>query len=165
MIIRYAQKDDAKKFWNLMKALDQETTYMMYEPDEREEDLRMPQRVIDAAVEDGNLLAFAEEGEELVGFLSAVRERNRRNRHCAYLVCGVRKQYWNRGIAKMFFRILDDWAEEKGVKRVELIVRKDNYVARHVYERHGFAYEGEHKMAMLIDGEYYSEVHMAKIYE
>ena len=65
----------------------------------------------------------------------------------------------------MFFRILDDWAEEKGVKRVELIVRKDNYVARHVYERHGFAYEGEHKMAMLIDGEYYSEVHMAKIYE
>ena len=165
MTIRYAEKGDAQKFWNLMKALDQETTYMMYEPDEREEDLRLPQRVIDAAVEDGNLLVFAEDGDELVGFLSAGREVHRRNRHCAYLVCGVRKKCWSRGIAKMFFHMLDDWAEENGVKRVELIVRKDNYVARHVYERHGFAYEGEHKMAMFIDGQYYSEVHMAKLYD
>ena len=165
MIIRYAQKTDAQKFWNLMKALDQETTFMMYEPDEREEDLRMPQRVIDAAVDNGNLLIFAEDGDELVGFLSAGRENCRRNHHSAYLVCGVREKYWNRGIAKMLFRMLDDWAEETGVKRVELVVRKDNYIARHVYERHGFTYEGEHKMAMFIDGQYYSEVHMAKLFD
>ena len=165
MVIRYAVKEDAQKFWNLMKALDQETTYMLYEPDERVEDLRMPQRVIDGAVDGGNLLVFAEEGEELVGFLSAGREALRRNRHCAYLVCGVREKYWGRGIARMFFRMLDDWAEENGVKRVELTVRKDNLVARHVYERHGFAYEGEHKMAMFVDGKYYSEVHMAKLYD
>ena len=120
---------------------------------------------VDAAAEGDDLLIFAEDGEELVGFLSVSRESCRRNRHSAYLVCGVRQKYWNRGIAKMFFRMLDDWAEEKGVKRVELVVRKDNYVARHVYERHGFGYEGEHKMAMLIDGEYYSEVHMAKLFD
>ena len=138
---------------------------MMYEPDERQEDLRMPQRVIDAAVEEGDLLIFAEDGEELVGFLSVRRESCRRTHHCAYLVCGVRENYWNRGIAKMFFRMLDDWAEEKGVKRVELTVRKDNYIARHVYERHGFNYEGEHKMAMFINGQYYSQVHMAKLFD
>lgn len=165
MILRYAVKEDAQKFWNLMKALDQETAFMMYEPDEREEDLRMPQRVIDAAVDGENLLIFAEDGDELVGFLSVSRETCRRNRHCGYLVCGVREKYWNRGIAKMFFRMLDDWAEEKSVKRVELVVRKDNYVARHVYERHGFNYEGEHKMAMFIDDRYYSEVHMAKLFD
>ena len=165
MILRYAMKEDAQKFWNLMKALDQETPFMLYEPDEREEDLTLVQRAVDAAAEGEDLLVFAEEGDELVGFLSVRRESCRRNRHCAYLVCGVREKFQHRGLAKMFFHMLDDWAEEKGVKRVELLVRKDNFVARHVYERHGFAYEGEHKMAMFIDGQYYSELHMAKLYE
>ena len=165
MVIRKAVLGDEQAFWTLQKALDGETKTMRYEPDERTESLKEAASAIERAVSGEDLLLFAQDGDALVGYLRAQRGAQRRTRHTACLDFGMRPSHSNRGIARMFFRLLDDWAQEEGLKRLELTVLKDNLVARHVCQRHGFQYEGERQCAVNVDGRLKSELYMAKLFD
>jgi RimJ/RimL family protein N-acetyltransferase len=137
---------------------------MMLEPGERQKDLSMVENVIRQSIPGSSLLLFAEEDEEIVGFLSAQRGRYNRLKHSAYLVVGIRKAFQGKGIGTQLFAELDAWAKENQLKRLELTVMCPNQAATHLYEKAGFEIEGIKKYSMLVDGEYVDEYYMAKIY-
>jgi RimJ/RimL family protein N-acetyltransferase len=161
--IRPANKNDANALWGMMSALDNETKYMMYEPNERTRDDEKINSLIKQAVTGGDLLLVADAGGEIVGYISAQRGGCRRIKHTAYIVVGIRKQYQNQGIGKQFFKQLDIWADQKGVTRLELTVMCNNEAAKHLYEINGFVVEGLKKNSMFVDGEYVDEYYMAKL--
>lgn len=60
VIIRPITIDDAESLWKMMFTLDSETKFMMYEPNERAENLSIIKSAIYKSVEGENLLLIAE---------------------------------------------------------------------------------------------------------
>lgn len=165
MDYREITADDSKAFWDLMNRIDKETDFMMFEPSERlrfstEESLRQK---IKKGKQNGDFLLGAFFEGELVGYLSAARGEFRRTRHKAYIITAVAKDFQGRGIGSEFFRRLDIWAGEQRLKRLELTVETDNKRAIALYERSGFAAEGEAKCSMLVGGVCRDELYMSKL--
>ncbi|PCR99508.1 GNAT family N-acetyltransferase [Lactococcus fujiensis] len=161
MQIRRLDIGDTEAFWNLQKQLDQETKFMMLEPDERKYE-------IGKAV--GNIARMdfaytAVENGKLVGFLSAVCGGYRRIRKTAYIVVGILQDYQHQGIGHELFLELNQWAIEKEVQRLELTVRTDNTRAIALYRKNGFEIEGLRRRSMFIDGEFVDEFYMSKIFD
>jgi RimJ/RimL family protein N-acetyltransferase len=163
MNIREIQLSDAEAFWQMQSALDKETKFMMFEPDERKRNLDLIQRLIQNSLAGNNLLLVAENKEDIVGFLSAQRGVPNRMKHTAYIVIGIRKAFQGKGLGSEFFKKLDLWAKQKHITRLELTVMSPNMAAKHLYEKNGFVVEGIKKSSMLVDAEYVDEFYMAKI--
>lgn len=163
MIIRKAAITDAEAFWQMQFDLDQETAYMMYEPNERIKDISRVESIINQSITGNNLLLLVEDNASIVGYISAQRGGLRRIMHTAYIVTGIRKEYQHRGIGTQLFNELDSWAKVNDIKRLELTVMSQNIPARYLYEKAGFTVEGTKKCSMFVNDEYKDEYYMAKI--
>ncbi len=163
LIYRTPAPDEAQVFFDMLRALDGETRFMMLEPDERRYDEAAMRARLEAA-QGGNFLVCAWDGGAPVGFLSADRGRYRRNRHSAYVVVGVRAGYRGQGVGSELFRRLDCWARACGVTRLELTVMCPNETALRLYQKNGFEIEGRARRSMMVDGMPVDEYYMAKLY-
>lgn len=164
--IRQLRIEDAESFWYLLKTLDAETSYMMYEPEERDRRTNLDELRDDIrrnAADGNDFLQVAVEDNKMVGYIRAERGRFNRVFHTAYIVIGVLKAYSGKGIGTAFFEKLDTWAKENGVVRLELTVECRNQAAKHLYEKAGFQTEGRRVKSMLVDGCFVDEYYMAKI--
>lgn len=166
MVIRSIKSEDAGPLFHMMCALDNETSFMMYEPGEREAttDISGLQSKIDDAALGGDLLLVAEEsGKTIAGYIWAERGRMDRIRHTAYIVVGIRESYRHQGIGTEFFVKLDEWARKNRVVRLELTVECANTAAIHLYEKNGFVVEGRRTKSMKLGNEFVDEFYMAKL--
>jgi RimJ/RimL family protein N-acetyltransferase len=164
MDIRKIQMQDAENYLDMLLNLDKETKYMLFEPDERSTDVNVTKSIIERSINSDNLILVATDENIIVGFISAQRSVQRRIRHNAYIVVGIRESFRGKGIGSNLFDKLDSWAIDNNIKRLELSVICSNVVAKHLYEKKGFMVEGIKKNSMIIDGEYVDEFCMAKLY-
>jgi LmbE family N-acetylglucosaminyl deacetylase len=88
MLVRTATRSDAEALLRLLRRLDEETRFMMYEPGERTATVQEQRGLLETILAGGTVLLAEEEGRP-VGFLEATRGAYRRNRHVAHLVVGV----------------------------------------------------------------------------
>lgn len=164
MDIRKIQIKDAENYLDMLLNLDKETKYMLFEPDERPTDINITKSIIDRSINGDNLILVATHENSIVGFISVQRGVQRRIRHTAYIVIGIREGFRGKGIGSKLFNKLDLWAKDNNIKRLELSVICSNVVAKHVYEKNGFMVEGIKKNSMIIDEKYVDEFCMAKLY-
>lgn len=166
MVIRPIQVEDAEAFFSMLCSLDNETPFMMYEPNEREKttDATALRGKIGYAISMRDFLLVAEEGDNIVGYIWAERGRMNRILHTAYIVVGIREAYQHQGIGTKFFRKLDEWARKNSIVRLELTVECANTAARQLYEKNGFVVEGRRKKSMKLGDEFVDELYMAKLY-
>ena len=82
-------------------------------------------------------------------------------RHSGVLGMGIIEGYRGRGIGRALIRATLEAAKVKGMTRIELTVRVDNPVAKHLYEALGFIVEGLCRRHMRIKGEYHDSYLMA----
>ena len=163
MKIRTVRPEDSDLLINMLKQLDTETSFMMYEPGERTataDDMKL--RIEQWEKSDSLFLLLENEGD-LAGFLSASRGEPKRVRHCAYLVIGILKDYRGKGYGAMLFQEMELWARKSGITRLELTVMTENERARHLYEKMGFIIEGKKERSMIVDGTAVDEYYMAKL--
>lgn len=161
MKIREIDKGEVRMYFECLKKIDQETKFMMFEPDERRYDKNLIASYL-SNKDDLFIGAFSE--HEIVGFLSAKRGSFRRIRHSAYIVIGIRQAFQRQGIGSKLFDKLDEWARKNQLKRLELTVEVSNTPAINLYEKQGFSIEGIKRKTMLVDGEFVDEYMMAKLY-
>ncbi len=164
--LRLATEADSAKLWQMMCELDNETTFMLYEPDERvalTNSDRLASKIADT-ISVGDLLLLAEtDSSDIIGYLSAECGRYNRTKHIAYIVVGIRQAYQNKGIGKALFNRLNNWAIENKLARLELTVDCANAVAIHLYEKNGFKIEGKRQKSLFVAGIYRDEYYMAKL--
>ena len=169
MNIRKIRTEDAEKFFEMCCQIDEETGFMMFEAGERRQrvrDLAALRQKINRAVLGVELVLVAEnDDKKLVGYMAVERGEFNRILHSAYIVVGIKKAYQGRGIGREFFALLDDWARENDIIRLELTVECKNVNAISLYERCGFKKEGLREKSMRVDGVFVDEYYMAKIIE
>lgn len=162
MLIRKIQQEDSHLFLGMLKRLDAEQKFMMYEPDERKTTADEMRSRIESMSSSGSVIFVAEANKMIVGFLSAERGFARRINHTAYIVAGVLKDYSNLGIGTRLFEELEKWALESKITRLELTVLRHNDRALALYKKMGFTIEGIRKKSLWIDNQYFDEYYMAK---
>ncbi len=162
-MIRKIKLKDAKSFLYMLKQLDNETTYMMYEPDERSTSVEEMKSTIQNVYSSGSLMLVAEENGSLVGFLSAERGFANKVKHSAYVVIGLLKSYREKKIGTKLFEELIKWALENSLTRLELTVMTNNEAAICLYKKMGFKIEGLKEKSLFVDGKYIDEYYMSKL--
>lgn len=169
MNVRKIRTEDAEKFFEMSCQIDEETSFMMYEATERRQrvtDLGVLRQKINRAVSGIDLVLVAEnDDKELVGYMTVERGEFNRILHCAYIVVGIKEAYQGQGIGRKFFDIVDEWARDNDVLRLELTVECNNVNAIRLYEKSGFKKEGLREKSMKVYGEPMDEYYMAKIIE
>ncbi|MEK3877929.1 GNAT family N-acetyltransferase [Paenibacillus sp. FSL M7-0420] len=156
---------DAAALLNLQDRLDGETSFMLLAPGERKSGISQVEEMIRGLHQaENSLILGAEADGELVGYLSVQGGSFSRNRHSAYIVTGILKQYQGRGIGSALFKEMDQWARDCGLVRLELTVMQHNEQAVALYKKQGFEIEGLKRKSLLVDGQWVDEYYMGKIY-
>jgi RimJ/RimL family protein N-acetyltransferase len=162
--LRKLVPEDAAELLSLQHQLDQESNFMLLEPDERQTSLQQVKEMVESfANADSSILIGAEAEGKLAGYLSARGGSVRRNRHSAYVVVGILKQYQGMGIGNGLFREMDTWAAVNGIVRLELTVMTHNQRALALYTKFGFVIEGTKRKSLHVDGQWVDEYYMGKI--
>jgi RimJ/RimL family protein N-acetyltransferase len=162
--IRQIREEDAENFLAMLKMLDNETTFMMYEPGERSTTVEeQRERIRETLTKDYQAIFVAEDDDWIVGYLAARGGELRRIRHRAYIVVGIIKEFQGRGVGKKLFEEMEKWARTKNMHRLELTVMVGNERGIRLYQKMGFEFEGVRKDSMLVDGEYADEYNMFKM--
>lgn len=165
MKIRRCEINDADNMLKILLELDKETEYMLFEADERPNDINRVKAMINQSINGDNLLLIATEDDNIIGFLSAQRGIIRKIKHTAYIVVGIREKFRGKGIGKKLFGELDLWAKENNISRLELTVMCPNSMAKQLYEKNGFEVEGTKRNSIFMNGKYIDEYYMSKIYK
>ncbi len=164
MKIRQIETGDAEKFLNMLKRLDTETKFMMYEPGERKTTLEEQMKIIEGVQKNGDPMFLVETDEEIVGFLGGRRGGCNRAKHTVYIAMGMVEGYRGQGIGRKLMEQLDRWNVENDIARSELTVMCHNERAVRLYEGMGYQIEGRRKKAILVDGRFVDEYYMGKTY-
>lgn len=164
VVIREGTPDDAAALLDLKLALDHETSFMMFEPGERQTDAGAVARELEEIrAAPNSVVLVADAGNELAGYVEARGGEFRRTRHVAMVIAGVRQGYAGQGLGSRLFQALLDWARGAGIRRLELTVMTHNAAAIRLYEKFGFAREGTRRRAMLVNGDWVDEYYMARL--
>jgi RimJ/RimL family protein N-acetyltransferase len=113
--------------------------------------------------EEQGLIVVSADGEQLVGMCGLFREHSLKTRHRGTIWGVYVTQGW-RGlrIADALIQVCVDWAQQEGMKRLELGVASDNFSAIRCYMRCGFSVYGIQQQAMIYEGNEIDELLMAK---
>ena len=161
--IRLAGPDDAAALLALQHRLDGQSSYMLLEPDEREQ---APDRLRARLRDQGTTGSFdliAAHDDGLVGWLSVEVLPFRRASRCGYVVMGVDAAAAGRGIGTGLLTTAATEARRRGLWRLELTVMTDNLRALSLYLRGGFQVEGLRRQALVRDGTVIDEYYMGKV--
>ena len=162
--IRKARIEDAASLVELFKQLDEETNFMLFEPEERT--ITVNEQVARLKVFENSTteaMFVAQNDGTILGFAIGIGGSANRNRHSAYIVIGVLRGYWNKGIGRELMQSLEVWAKAKNLHRLELTVMAHNTQAVALYEKCGFEQEGIKRDALRVEGKYVSEIYMSKL--
>lgn len=99
----------------------------------------------------------------LVGSGGIFLEATPRRAHCASLGMGIEPAFQGRTVGRQLLDALVALSDERGVRRLELGVWKDNERARRIYEGAGFEVELEERALGYRDGSYVDDLAMARL--
>ncbi|MDQ1233737.1 ribosomal protein S18 acetylase RimI-like enzyme [Paenibacillus sp. SORGH_AS306] len=159
--VRIAQIRDSGALIRMKQKLDEQTTFMLLEPGERNLNEAEQRDMIRYALRSANSNIFLAEHEgQIIGYLEAIGGKVARNRHSVYIVVGVLQEYANRGIGRRLFQTMIYWAQDRHLHRLELNVQGNNERALHLYRSLGFRIEGIQKNALVVEQRYVDLIQM-----
>lgn len=161
--IRLASPGDATALLALQRRLGAQSSFMLLEPDEREQ---APGRLRARLASQGRAGSFdlvAPGDDGLLGWLSVEVLPLRRARRCGYVVMGVDAAAAGHGLGMALLTAAATHAQRRGLRRLELTVMTDNLRALNVYLRSGFEVEGVRRQALDRGGTVIDEYYMGRL--
>lgn len=165
MKIREIKPEEADSFLELVGRVESDSEYMLMEPGERKISLHEQKQRLEKIEKDtySTILVAESKDNALVGYVAAFGGNAKRTRHSAYLVIGIIEEYRGQGIGTDLFQELENWAEKRGIFRLELTVVCENKAAVALYKKMGYEVEGTKRASLLINGVPHDEYMMAKL--
>lgn len=160
--MRQLIKKDGNSYVTLLKQLEGESEYLLFERNERQMSGKQVEEMIEAFQTSGNSSIWGiEKDGQLVAHLTCIGGHARRNAHTAKLVAGVLKKYQARGFAYQLLEQVKEWARNQDLHRLELTVMTHNEKAVNLYQKAGFHIEGIKKDNLLVQNKWVDEYIMA----
>lgn len=157
--LRSAVATDAAKLAALHKSIYDEGRWFVGDGPPSAEALRGRLRALEPT---RSLYLVAAQGETLVGWLELHRLSPKKMQHVAVLTLAVAAPYRRRGVAGGLLARAYVWAQEAGVRKLQLNVRARNGAAIALYEREGFVLEGRERCQVYDAGVWEDNLLMAR---
>ena len=163
-VLRTAGPDDATALMKLKQRLDEETSFMLLEPDERDTSIQaLTDHLEEVNRSENSVVIVADRRGDLAGYVELIGGKFRRNQCTTHVVIGVLAEAGGKGVGTGLLEEAKRWAAGRGLRRIELNVMAHNHRAIALYERAGFVHEGRRADCLLIDGKFLDELYMAMI--
>ena len=163
-VLRVAGPGDAVALMKLKQRLDEQTSFMLLEPDERDTSTQtLVRHLEEVSRSENSVVIVADERGQLAGYVELAGGRFRRNRSTTHVIIGVLAEASGKGVGTELLEEAKRWAAARGLRRIELNVMAHNHRAIALYERMGFVHEGRRMDCLLIDGKFLDELYMAMI--
>lgn len=164
MELRHINSEDAEAFVQLIKDVENDAQYMLYEPQERKLLVEEQRERIDKIEQDqGSTIFVAEDSGRLIGYLIAIGGQTKRNSHSAYIIVGIRKEQRGKGVGTKLFQELEEWSLINGIHRLELTVVTRNEAGLALYKKAGYEVEGIKRHSLQINDEFVDEYYMSRL--
>ena len=162
--IRASIFDDAEQIIELLNYLDYETNFMLFEPGERtsQKDIKIKIKTLLKNPSDKVIVAANAENQ-LIGLIMGFGGKVNRQKHTIHIVIGVMQKFCSQGIGKQLMQLLEIWAINNKVHRLQLTVMVHNKIAINFYKKCGFLIEGIKRDSIRINGKYIDEFYMSKL--
>ncbi|MCK3670741.1 GNAT family N-acetyltransferase [Photorhabdus noenieputensis] len=160
-VFREVNVEDANNLIVFFNELDNTSEFMLLEPGERKTSVEEQVDIIKGFGKDRQML-ICEDNKNIVGFIVISRGVFNRNRHLGSIALGVKKEYRNKGIARILIDKAQDWSRKNGISRLELTVAIRNTLAIKRYLSSGFIFSGIRTGSLFINGELIDEYYMNK---
>ncbi|GAA0180957.1 GNAT family N-acetyltransferase [Clostridium sediminicola] len=162
VIIRKANKSDAKTLIDYLNIIGGESDFLTFGVDEFGRSVGQEEDFIENVLKKENaLFIIAEVNGKIVGNLNFSGGPRERNAHVGEFGVSILKEYWGNGIGEELIKYLIRWSENTGIiRKINLRVRTDNTRGINLYKKLGFSKEGIIKRDFLIDGKFYDSLLM-----
>ncbi|MGL5347253.1 MAG: GNAT family N-acetyltransferase [Peptostreptococcaceae bacterium] len=164
-IIREAKVNDAKGMLEYCNLVGGETDFLTFGENEFKISLEDEERIIENITNSQNqMFLVAIVNNEIASLASVMSNQKARSKHVGTVGISVKEKYWGLGIGNEVMKYIIEWAKSNGVtKKINLLVREDNYKAISLYKKLGFEDEGMIKQDMCVNGVYYNTIMMGLI--
>lgn len=163
-MLRIAGPDDAIALMKLRQRLDEETSFMLLEPGERDTSIQaLARHLEEVSRSENSVVIVAGRRGDMAGYVELAGGKFRRNRSTTHVIIGVLAEASGQGVGTGLLEEAKRWAAARGLRRIELNVMAHNHRAIALYERAGFVREGRRVDCLLIDGTFLDELSMAMI--
>ena len=150
---------DVGRFAQMRNFMDGESRNLAAQPNERKE---KGFKVLARMIANRRLKTLvAKEDNQIIGYVSLIFAKFQKFKGNAYLTIAVRKSHRGKGLGTKLMDAAEDFARERGVRRIELEVFAKN-PAVNLYKRLGYEEEGRRRKAVEYNGEFDDVVLMAK---
>lgn len=162
VVIRTAKKEDAQSMIEYLNKIGGESDFLTFGENQFKMSVESEEEFIESTNSmDNSIMIVATINEEIISIGSINSTNKERIKHNGVLGISISKKYWSIGLGSEVMKALIDWTKSNGItKRIELLVREDNYRAISLYEKCGFEREGLLKGEIYINGMYYNTIMM-----
>lgn len=165
LTLRSFEATDIDAFFTFLEKIAEETTHTLQKvgrPMKRERVLDTWEKV---KTEPGTLFiaAFDEATSRLIGEINIRKMTHPWTQHMAEFGMMMLKEFWGQGLGPHLLTLIETFARENGVTRIEAKVRTLNERGVGLYKKMGYKIEGTRERAALIDGQYQDEYFIAKL--
>lgn len=164
-VIRNATLQDAPEIVRYSNVVGGESDFLSYGKNEFNYSIDQERQIIDEYSEARNrLFIVAVRNGNIAGVLTFWGNSRKRLEHWGEFGISVLKKYWGIGIGQALLDYLIEWAKKgRIIKKIDLMVREDNYSAISLYKKVGFQIEGRIRRAMKIRNSYYDFLYMGRL--
>ncbi|MCB0403508.1 MAG: GNAT family N-acetyltransferase [Bdellovibrionales bacterium] len=164
MRVRQATAEDRDALVDLFVILNQESAFLAFEPGECERQRKNLHAMMEGNLrQEQSLVLVAEENGRAVGLLIATGSLMQRRRLSVHLIVGILQAYTGKGLGQDLMASLFEWAEKRGLRRLELTVMAHNARALALYKKCGFEVEGKKRDSLRVGDAFVDEFYMAKL--
>jgi RimJ/RimL family protein N-acetyltransferase len=163
--IRKATINDAETLFTFVSALDEQSDYLLYSQDERNNDVNKTKKYLQKIQSDDKFVVIiAQEAEgKIVGFVCGETSHIKRISHVMKINGGVLREYRQSYIATGLGNALADHIYQAGILRVEARVIKDNIPSLNICKKFGLEIEGISKCSVKIGDDLYDEYLLSRL--
>lgn len=111
----------------------------------------------------GAVQFVAVDADRVVGWCDVTPKTHETLRHSGTLGMGLALSHRGKGLGGALLATTLGAVVERGLTRIELVVRADNAAAIALYRRHAFELEGRLRRYMIVDGQAYDALQMARL--
>jgi len=160
-VIRPLKADDYEGVRAYLKAFSEETIYTNQYPGQPE---KSKEQLTKGYTDENALYLGVFADDRLIGACSVKIERPGHpwSRNAVFGI-GMLKDFYHQGIGTELMIRMERWAREKGMHRIEGMVRAVNLPAIGLYMKRGFVIEGRKRECAFIDGVWHDDYVIAKI--
>jgi len=164
--IRQATADDAAEFVDLLKVLDSESNFLLWEPGERNVTAdQQGTRLSDAfnSTTKRFSVAIDTDANALIGFCWCAAGTVIRKQHEVSVAMAVLQKHHGRGAGTALLNAQISWAKAHKFHRMSLSVSPANFAAIHIYKKAGFVLEGTERDSIKLGDRYEDSLIMGLI--